>query len=131
MMEEASLATKRSQVFLSTSSSYLSFWNLQLFDATGSISCAVTLPCSITGVTRSWQECLVGKESYCSADRVCLLCNRSHHILVTAAVVKRGRHKWLTHDQHGYILPPFALGKGVGDANLIARAEGSQTMQRL
>lgn len=79
MMEEASLTTKKSQGFLSNSNSDLSFWDLQLFDAPGSISRAVTLPCSITGIIRSWQECLVGKESYCSGDRVCQFCNRSHH----------------------------------------------------
>lgn len=101
MVEEASRNTRRSQILLCSSSSDLSPCNLQLFDATGSISCAVTLPCSITGVIRSWQECLVGKEPYCSIDSVCLFCNRGHHILVTATVVIRGRHKWLTYDQHG------------------------------
>jgi len=30
-------------------------------DFTGNISCAVTLPCSVMGVTTSWQQCSVGK----------------------------------------------------------------------
>lgn len=53
----------------------------------------------------------------------CLFYNGDHHILVTTTVVRRGRGKWVIHDQCDYISWPFALENGVGYANCTTRGQ--------